>query len=142
MFLISLIAVAGGFLFSYDTSVINGANQYLKVHFGLTAFQEGVAGAGAILGCIPGAMFAGFLSNRFGRRCVLFLCAILFPVLNDNPVIGPAKIFLGYAACSLAGLIFVFARLPETKRRTLEEIEALWHPHTSASGVPSQNFPR
>ena len=70
----------GGFLFGYDTAVINGANQYLRAHFGLTPFQEGLAGASAILGCIPGAMFAGFLSDRFGRRKVLFACAILYAV--------------------------------------------------------------
>ena len=70
----------GGFLFGYDTAVINGANSYLKAHFTLTPTQEGLAGASAILGCIPGAMLAGFLSDRFGRRKLLFLCAILYAV--------------------------------------------------------------
>ena len=78
--LVTLVAATGGFLFGYDTAVINGANQYLKAHFALTPTQEGIAGASAILGCIPGAMFAGFLSDRFGRRKVLFLCAILYAV--------------------------------------------------------------
>lgn len=78
--LVTLVAATGGFLFGYDTAVINGANQYLKAHFNLTPAQEGFAGASAILGCIPGAMFAGFLSDRFGRRKVLFLCAILYAV--------------------------------------------------------------
>ncbi len=78
--LVTLVAATGGFLFGYDTAVINGANQYLKAHFALTPVQEGIAGASAILGCIPGAMFAGFLSDRFGRRKVLFLCAILYAV--------------------------------------------------------------
>ncbi len=76
--LVTLVAATGGFLFGYDTAVINGANQYLKAHFQLDAVQEGIAGASAILGCIPGAMCAGFLSDRFGRRKVLFLCAILY----------------------------------------------------------------
>jgi SP family arabinose:H+ symporter-like MFS transporter len=75
-----LVAATGGFLFGYDTAVINGANQYLKAFFELTPAQEGIAGASAILGCIPGAMFAGFLSDRYGRRKVLFLCAILYAV--------------------------------------------------------------
>jgi len=77
---VTLVAATGGFLFGYDTAVINGANQYLKAHFGLNPAQEGFAGASAILGCIPGAMVAGFLSDRFGRRKVLFLCAVLFAV--------------------------------------------------------------
>src|SRR5512136_557918 len=80
LLLVTLVAATGGFLFGYDTAVINGANQYLKAHFGLNATQEGIAGASAILGCIPGAMFAGFVSDRFGRRKVLFLCAVLYAV--------------------------------------------------------------
>ena len=77
---VCLVAAVGGFLFGYDTAVINGANQYLKAHFELNPTQEGMAGASAILGCIPGAMAAGFVSDRYGRRKVLFLCAILYAV--------------------------------------------------------------
>src|SRR5579863_3078773 len=74
------VAAIGGFLFGYDTAVINGANSYLKVHLHLNPAQEGIAGASAILGCIPGAMSAGFLSDRFGRKRMLFLCAFLYAV--------------------------------------------------------------
>ena len=74
------VTAIGGFLFGYDTAVINGANTYLKSHFLLSPVQEGMAGASAILGCIPGAMFAGFLSDRFGRKKLLFLCAVLYAV--------------------------------------------------------------
>jgi len=74
------VTAIGGFLFGYDTAVINGANSYLKAHMNLTAAQEGIAGGSAILGCIPGAMFAGFLSDKFGRKKMLFLCALLYAV--------------------------------------------------------------
>jgi SP family arabinose:H+ symporter-like MFS transporter len=74
------VTAIGGFLFGYDTAVINGANSYLKAHMNLNPTQEGLAGASAILGCIPGAMCAGFLSDRFGRRKLLFLCALLYAV--------------------------------------------------------------
>jgi SP family arabinose:H+ symporter-like MFS transporter len=76
--LVALVAVLGGFLFGYDTAVINGANQYLKVHFVLDSFQQGLVGSSAIAGCIPGALMAGFISDRFGRRKVLFVSAILY----------------------------------------------------------------
>ena len=72
------VTAIGGFLFGYDTAVINGAISYLKADMRLDATQEGMAGASAILGCIPGAMCAGFLSDRFGRKKMLFLCAILY----------------------------------------------------------------
>src|SRR5258706_7126909 len=75
---VAAVAIFGGFLFGYDTAVINGANQYLKAHFALDAVGEGMAGASAILGCIPGAMIAGWFSDRFGRRKVLFVCCLLF----------------------------------------------------------------
>jgi MFS family permease len=78
----SAVTAIGGFLFGYDTAVINGANTFLQQHFGLEpardAFLIGLATSAAIIGCIPGAMSAGFISDRFGRRSVLFACAILF----------------------------------------------------------------
>src|ERR1035441_1737615 len=78
----SAVTAIGGFLFGYDTAVINGANTYLQSHFALDPNKDalliGVATASAIIGCIPGAMSAGFISDRFGRRKVLFFCAILY----------------------------------------------------------------
>jgi MFS transporter, SP family, arabinose:H+ symporter len=78
----SAVTAIGGFLFGYDTAVINGANTYLQSHFALDprndTFLIGLATASAIIGCIPSAMSAGFVSDRFGRRRVLFFCAILY----------------------------------------------------------------
>lgn len=79
---ITAVAAIGGFLFGYDTAVINGANTYLQRHFSLDvnrdAFLTGLATSAAIIGCIPGAMIAGFVSDRFGRRRVLVFCALLY----------------------------------------------------------------
>src|SRR6476661_5951095 len=76
------VTALGGFLFGYDTAVINGANTYLQAHFALDADKDagliGLATASAIIGCIPGALSAGFISDKFGRRRVLFLCALLY----------------------------------------------------------------
>ncbi len=83
--------------------MINGANQYLKTHFSLNPTQEGLAGASAIMGCIPGAMFAGFLSDRLGRRKVLFLCSLLYAVSGILSAI-PETFFQFLAARFVSGL--------------------------------------
>lgn len=77
---VALIGATGGLLFGYDTAVINGATQYLAMHFRLGPGEEGLAVASALLGCIPGALIAGRLADRFGRRSALFACAWLFLV--------------------------------------------------------------
>jgi sugar porter (SP) family MFS transporter len=83
----------GGFLFGYDTAVINGANTFLKEHFQLDDQRDslliGLATASAIIGCIPGAMLAGFLSDRYGRKRILFLCALLYAVSGILSAIPP-----------------------------------------------------
>jgi MFS family permease len=75
---ISLVAALGGLLFGYDTAVIAGAIGYLQIRFELTPFWEGFAAASALAGCALGAGFAGFLSDRFGRKKVLVLAAVAF----------------------------------------------------------------
>lgn len=80
----SAVTAIGAFLFGYDTAVINGANTYLQNHFALDPQKDslwiGLATASAIYGCVPGALGAGSLSDRFGRRRVLFFCAILYAI--------------------------------------------------------------
>jgi len=128
LLLVTLVAATGGFLFGYDTAVINGANQYLKAHFHLDSVQEGIAGASAILGCIPGAMCAGFLSDRFGRRKVLFLCAILYALsglLSAIPrtfmeFLGARFISgLGIGASSMICPVYVAELAPAARRGRL-----------------------
>jgi SP family arabinose:H+ symporter-like MFS transporter len=97
------VTAIGGFLFGYDTAVINGANSYIKEHWRLTPAWEGTATASMLLGCIPGAMFAGFLSDRFGRKRLLFLCAILYAASGVLSAL-PRTVEEFLAARFLAGL--------------------------------------
>lgn len=87
---LSVAAAVGGFLFGFDSSVINGAvdsiqGTYMPGNDVLTGFVVAVA----LLGCAVGAMLAGTLSDRWGRLRVMFLGAILFFVSS----IGTALTF-------------------------------------------------
>lgn len=79
--LVSMVAALGGLLFGYDTAVINGAIGPLVKHFNLDPqFEKGWVAASALLGCVLGVALAGILSDRFGRKKVLIVSAILFLV--------------------------------------------------------------
>lgn len=78
--LISFVAAVGGFLFGFDTAIIAGANPFLVEHFGLSEAMLGFAVSSAIIGCIFGAAFAGVVSDKFGRKVVLLICAVLFAI--------------------------------------------------------------
>ena len=125
------VTAMGGFLFGYDTAVINGANQYLAQFFSLTPFQEGLAGSSAIAGCIPGALVAGTLSDRFGRRRVLFVSAILFAlsaVLSAIPQTFTTFLVarfiggLGIGATSMACPVYIAELAPARHRGRLGAI--------------------
>ena len=76
--LLSLVAALGGLLFGYDTAVISGAIGFMETHFQLSAVQTGWAASCTLLGCGLGAWLAGTLSDRWGRKNVLILSAVLF----------------------------------------------------------------
>jgi len=75
---VCVVAALGGLLFGYDTGVINGAIGPLKSFFSLDAKWTGWAMGCALLGCAIGAGAAGALSDRFGRKKVLILSAVMF----------------------------------------------------------------
>ena len=68
VFKVSVVAAIGGLLFGYDTAVIAGVIGYLQKKFSLSPTLVGSAASSAIWGCIIGAMFAGYISDKIGRR--------------------------------------------------------------------------
>jgi SP family arabinose:H+ symporter-like MFS transporter len=78
--LITLNAALGGFLFGFDMAVVSGIIEPIKQQYGLSASQEGLFVSCALLGCIIGVAFSGYLSDKAGRKKVLFLAAIFFLV--------------------------------------------------------------
>ena len=73
-------AALGGFLFGYDTAVINGAVNALRDTFAVGSVVTGLAVAIALIGSALGAWYAGTLAGRFGRVPVMRVAAVLFLV--------------------------------------------------------------
>ena len=70
----------GGLLFGYDWVVIGGAKPFYELFFGISTSptMQGIAMSTALVGCLIGAMVAGALSDRYGRKPLLIVAAILF----------------------------------------------------------------
>jgi SP family sugar:H+ symporter-like MFS transporter len=77
---LAVAGAIGGFLFGFDSSVVNGAVSAIQSGFGLSAAITGFAVASALLGCAVGAYLAGRLADRWGRIPVMLLGSILFLV--------------------------------------------------------------
>jgi MFS transporter, SP family, xylose:H+ symportor len=78
--LATAVATLGGLLFGYDTAVISGAIEPLRVHFELDATLKGWAAGSALVGCLIGVLVAGPMNDRAGRRTTLMVAAIFFLV--------------------------------------------------------------
>jgi sugar porter (SP) family MFS transporter len=74
----TFVAALGGFLFGYDTAVINGALPFFSEYFQLTTSLQGWAVSSALIGCIAGAFFIGRLGDKFGRRTMLRVMGLFF----------------------------------------------------------------
>jgi MFS transporter, SP family, xylose:H+ symportor len=78
---IAIVAALGGLLFGYDWVVIGGARQFYEVYFHLTtSAQIGWANSCALLGCLIGSLAAGYFAERYGRRYILVVAAVLFGI--------------------------------------------------------------
>jgi sugar porter (SP) family MFS transporter len=80
LYLPAAVAAIGGLLFGFDTAVINGAIVFLKRQFALSDAQTEIGASSLLLGCVFGAAFAAFTSDRFGRKKLLLAAAALFTI--------------------------------------------------------------
>ncbi|UCD52816.1 MAG: sugar porter family MFS transporter [Phycisphaerales bacterium] len=131
VFLICLVAALGGLLFGYDTGVINGAIGPLKAHFELDEVWAGWATGCALLGCALGAGGAGALSDRFGRKKVLILSAIMFLISAIGTAVPPTiTIFvifriiggIGVGAASMSSPMYIAEISPARIRGRLVSV--------------------
>jgi sugar porter (SP) family MFS transporter len=102
IWLISLVAALGGLLFGWDWVVIGGAKPFFERYFELKdPALVGWANSCALIGCLVGALIAGALSDRFGRKRLLILAASLFAVTSIGN--GMAHNFTVFIAWRMLG---------------------------------------
>ena len=77
---LAVVAAIGGILFGYDTAVISGTTEVVKMQFGLSTGGEGWYVGCALIGSILGVLIAGMLSDFLGRKKTMLISAILFSV--------------------------------------------------------------
>ena len=82
IYFICLVSAMGGLLFGYDWVVIGGAKPFYELFFGISQspVMQGVAMSTALVGCLIGAMVAGALSDKYGRKPLLIVAACLFTI--------------------------------------------------------------
>jgi MFS transporter, SP family, arabinose:H+ symporter len=91
---ITLVATLGGLLFGFDMAVISGVLPFVQQQFSLTAAAEGWFVSCAIVGCVIGVLFSGELSDRWGRKKLLIIAAILFLISALGTALASSFTFL------------------------------------------------
>lgn len=132
--LISLVATIGGFLFGFDSGVINGTVDGLKKAFNSDTIATGFNVASMLLGCGVGAFFAGTLADKIGRRAILIISAVFFIVSAWGSGIATGSLefiiyrVLGGFAVGAASVItpaYISEVAPAKYRGTLSSIQQI-----------------
>jgi sugar porter (SP) family MFS transporter len=127
---LTLLACLGGFLFGYDTSNIGAALNFVPYH--LNGFWTGYLVAGASLGAAVGALGAGSIADRFGRKALLIadalmyaVGAILSAVTPDAAVLLFARTLIGLAigADSAIATAYIAEYAPSNRRGALSMLQ-------------------
>lgn len=113
IYFICLVSAMGGLLFGYDWVVIGGAKPFYELYFGIgdSPLMQGVAMTTALVGCLAGAMVAGTAADRYGRKPLLTVAAVLFTVsaiatgmFNDFTLFNVAR-FVGGIGIGVASAL-------------------------------------
>ena len=135
-FIVAIVAVAtiGGFMFGYDSGVINGTQEGLESAFDLSALGTGFNVGAILLGAAAGAFGAGRLSDLFGRRNVMMLAAVLFIVsalasgaADSSFVFIVSRIVggLGVGAASVLSPVYISEVTPARMRGRLSSLQQI-----------------
>ncbi|MDH3620724.1 MAG: sugar porter family MFS transporter [Gammaproteobacteria bacterium] len=132
--LISCIATIGGFLFGFDSGVINGTVDGLQSAFDSDSVGTGFNVASMLLGCAFGAFFAGRLADRYGRRSIMRIAALLFIVSAwGSGIAGSSMEFVVYrvlgglavGAASVLAPAYISEVSPARYRGTLATVQQI-----------------
>jgi sugar porter (SP) family MFS transporter len=86
---LALTASLGGLLFGFDIAIITGAGPYITRDFALSDISLGWAFSSLLFGCVAGSFIAGRLTDRFGRKRLLLVVAVLFAVTSIATALAP-----------------------------------------------------
>ena len=132
--MLATVAALGGFLFGFDTAVVNGTVVAVRDAFGMGAGLTGFVVSSALLGCIAGAYLAGRLADRIGRIRVMVLAAALFLVsaLGSGLAFGPVDLIIwrvvggiGVGAASVIAPAYIAEISPAAVRGRLGSLQQL-----------------
>jgi SP family sugar:H+ symporter-like MFS transporter len=132
--LITLVATIGGFLFGYDSGVINGTVDGLRQAFHSNSIGTGFNVACMLLGCAVGAFIAGWLADKMGRRTILIIASLCFSVSALGAGIAATSgqfIFfrvlggLAVGAASVLAPAYISEVTPAKYRGTLSSIQQI-----------------
>ncbi|KAF7765872.1 MFS transporter, SP family, sugar:H+ symporter [Pseudoalteromonas undina] len=131
---ISAVAAIGGFLFGFDSGVINGTVSALGNTFNSSSVATGFNVASVLLGCALGAFAAGPLADKFGRRAIMIVTAIIFAVSAFGSGIADSsaefifyRLFggLGIGAASVLAPAYIAEVAPASLRGRLATLQQL-----------------
>jgi SP family sugar:H+ symporter-like MFS transporter len=135
-FIAAIVAVAtlGGFMFGYDSGVINGTQEGLEKAFSLSKLGAGFNVGAILLGCAAGAYSAGRMADVIGRRAVMMIAAALFIVsalgagaASSSPLFVLARFIggCGVGAASVLSPVYISEVTPAAMRGRLASLQQI-----------------
>ncbi len=134
VYVAAIFAALGGLLFGYDTGVISGAILFVKDQFALSSGTESEVVSSVLWGAVVGALFGGWLADRFGRRPVIFGAGVTFIIGAIGTAVTPTvswliagRVVVGLAigVASLIAPMYIAEIAPPAIRGTLVSINQL-----------------
>jgi SP family sugar:H+ symporter-like MFS transporter len=128
------VATIGGFMFGYDSGVINGTQEGLRSTFSLSEVWLGITVSALLPGCAVGAFIAGRAADRFGRRRVMLAAATLFilSALASGAAASAAMMIVarfaagvGVGAASVLSPAYISEVTPASMRGRLSSVQQI-----------------